>query len=123
IKRQVDPEGGRPCQERRTVAFAEGVYHAFCLSVRLLYCGFFERRPSAARASGAQSGGAGRTREDHCRGARRTPVPLYRLHQISRGRARRDSGRSRTLSLAELSEARVATIVKIGRLPAMLAML
>ena len=39
-----------------------------------------------------------RSREDHCRGARRPPVPLHRLHQISRGRARRDPGRSRTLS-------------------------
>jgi aerobic-type carbon monoxide dehydrogenase small subunit (CoxS/CutS family) len=41
---------------------------------------------------------AGRSREDHHRSARRPPVPLHRLYQISRGRARRDSGRSRTLS-------------------------
>jgi aerobic-type carbon monoxide dehydrogenase small subunit (CoxS/CutS family) len=33
--------------------------------VRLLYRGFFERKPSAARAFGAQSSGAGRPREDH----------------------------------------------------------
>jgi len=41
---------------------------------------------------------------DHCRGARWPSVPLHRLHQVSRGRARRDSGRSRTLSLAGLAK-------------------
>ncbi len=46
----------------------------------------------------------GQPREDHRRGARRTPMPLHRLHQISRGRARRDSGRSRTLSRAGLAK-------------------
>ena len=44
---------------------------------------------------------ARRSGENHRRGARRSPVPLHRLHQISRGRARRDSGRSGTLSRLE----------------------
>ena len=46
---------------------------------------------------------ARRSREDHRRGARRPPVPLHRLHQISRGRARRDPGRSGALSPKQLT--------------------
>ena len=43
---------------------------------------------------------ARRPGEDHRGGARRPSVPLHRLRQISRGRARRDPGRSATLSRA-----------------------
>ena len=62
------------------------------------YCtaGLPERGPGAAGASGEDAGGARRAREDHRRGARRPPLPLHRLHQISRGGARRDPCRFRS---------------------------
>ena len=75
---------------------------AFRVPVRLLHRRFPERGPGSARAAGEEAGGAGRPREDHRRGARRPPVPLHRLHQIPRGRARRDPGRSGTLSVLAL---------------------
>ena len=60
---------------------------AFRIPMRLLHRRFPERGPGSARTSGEEAGRAGRSREDHCRGARRPPVPLHRLHQIPRGRA------------------------------------
>ena len=53
------------------------------------YCtaGFLNEGAGSARAPGEDAGGARGTRENHRRGTRRSPVPLHRLHQISRGGA------------------------------------
>src|SRR6188508_3366689 len=59
-------------------------------------CGYctagFLREPGSARTLGKEADSARRSREDDCRSARRSSVPLHRLHQISRGRTRRDTG-------------------------------
>jgi aerobic-type carbon monoxide dehydrogenase small subunit (CoxS/CutS family) len=66
-------------------------------------CGYctagFVNEGRSARTVGEEASRAGRSREDHRRRARRASLPLHRLHQISRGRTRCDSGRSGTLSV------------------------
>src|SRR6266478_8326901 len=69
----------------------------------LLHPRFSERGSGSAGTSCEEASGTSGSREAHCRGARWAPVPLHRLHQISPGPARRDSRRSRTLSLAGLA--------------------
>ena len=65
------------------------------------YCtaGFLNESPGLARAPGEDADRARRSREDDSRGARRPPVPLHRLRQISRGGSRRDPGGSAAISL------------------------
>ena len=64
------------------------------------YCtaGFLNEGQVLLERLARNAGGAGRSRGDHRRGARRPPLPLHRLHQIPRGGARCDPSRSRTLS-------------------------
>src|SRR5207253_3438600 len=54
--------------------------------------------PGAARALGARAGATRGAGADHCGCARRSSLPLHRLHQISRGGARCDSRRFKPLS-------------------------
>ena len=93
---------------------AKGVHRAFRIPVRLLHPRLPERGPGSAGAAGEEAGGARRSRENHRRGARRPPVPLHRLHQISRGGARRDPGRSGTLPRSDrpIGEARCRATMK-----------
>ena len=62
------------------------------------YCtaGFLNEGQVLLERLAQDAGGARRSREDHRRGARRPSLPLHRLHQISRGGARRDPRRLRT---------------------------
>ena len=99
--RQGDPHGRRSREERRTDRAAEGVHRPLRVPVRLLHRRLPERGAGSARAPGQDAGCARRTGEDHRRGARRTSLPLHRLHQISRGGARRDSRRRAPLSRIE----------------------
>ena len=67
------------------------------------YCtaGFLNEGQVLLERLAQDAGRARRAREDHRRSARRPSVPLHRLRQISRGRARRDPGRFETLSRGE----------------------
>ena len=64
------------------------------------YCtpGFLNEGQVLLERLAKTAGRAGRSRHDHRRGARRPPLPLHRLRQISRGRACRDPGRPEALS-------------------------
>ncbi len=62
------------------------------------YCtaGFLNEGQVLLERLAKTAGGARRSGKDHRRGAGWPPVPLHRLHQIPRGGARCDSGRSRS---------------------------
>src|SRR5918911_4677496 len=78
--------------------------------MRVLHAGLLERGPGAAGAPGPAAGAARRPRTDHRRSPRRPPVPLHRLHPLSRGRARRDPGRSE--ALPHLASCRVTRLTR-----------
>ena len=67
------------------------------------YCtaGFLNEGQVLLERLAQDAGDARRAREDHRRSARRPYLPLHRLRQIPRGRARCDPGRFETLSRGE----------------------